>query len=299
MSPTVMAVVAFGMVAGLGLALIAREFVPQHTRLSDAMSNLAPAQQHLRATPAMPAPQGSERVGAWAERTLTWLPGVSTPEVDLRLIGRTPRWFWAQKISCVLIGLLIPSVTISLLSILGFRLPFVVPAGLGLLVAAAMWFTPDGYVRSEAARARADFASAAVSYLRLVAIKRLGGRGVVESLTSAARLSDAWMFVRIREELALADMAGLTPWDALERVTDDIAVPELREIADIARLSESGSAISDNLLARAASMRDRILSREHIAAAAATTALAVPIAVLLYVFVAALIYPMIIILLTS
>ena len=49
--------------------------------------------------------------------------------------------------------------------------------------------------------------------------------------------------------------------------------------------------------ARAASMRDRILSREHTAAAAATTSLSVPLAALLYVFVAALLYPMVLILL--
>lgn len=298
MSPTVMAVIALGMLAGAGLALLAREFSPEHPRLSDAMSNLAPAPSTTRPGPALPAPAGTERLGAWAESTLTRLPGVSTPDVDLRLIGRTGRWFWAQKLSCVLIGLIIPSTAGILASLLGVGLPIAVPAGLGLLVAAAMWFVPDGYVRTEAARARSDFASAAVSYLRLVAIKRLGGRGVVESLTSAAALSDAWVFVRIREELAMADMAGLTPWAALDRVADEIAVPELHEIADIARLSEQGSAISDNLLARASSMRDRILSREHTAAAAATTSLAVPLAVLLYLFVAALLYPMVIILLS-
>lgn len=298
MSPTVMAVVALGMLAGAGLAILAREFAPQHTRLSDAMSNLAHAPSAARQAPPLPAPAGTERLGAWAEATLTRLPGVSTPDVDLRLIGRTSRWFWSQKLSCVLIGLVIPSTVGVALPLLGIGLPLAVPAGLGLIVAAAMWLVPDGYVRTEAARARTDFASAAVSYLRLVAIKRLGGRGVVESLTSAAALSDAWMFVRIREELALADMAGLTPWDALDRVADEIAVPELREIADIARLSEQGSAISDNLLARAASMRDRILSREHTAAAAATTSLALPLAALLYVFVAALLYPMVIILLS-
>lgn len=297
MSPTVMAVVALGMLAGAGLALLAREFSPEHPRLSDAMSNLAPVPSTTRPGPALPAPAGTERLGAWAESTLTRLPGVSTPDVDLRLIGRTGRWFWAQKLTCVLIGLVIPSTAGILASLLGVGLPIAVPAGLGLIVAAVMWVVPDGYVRTQAARARSDFASAAVSYLRLVAIKRLGGRGVVESLTSAANLSDAWMFVRIREELALADMAGLTPWAALDRVADEIAVPELREIADIARLSEQGSAISDNLLARASSMRDRILSREHTAATAATTSLAVPLAVLLYVFVAALLYPMVIILL--
>lgn len=297
MSPTVMAVVALGMLAGAGLALLVREFSPEHPRLSDAMSNLAPVPSTTRPGPALPAPAGTERLGAWAESTLTRLPGVSTPDVDLRLIGRTGRWFWAQKLTCVLIGLVIPSTAGILASLLGVGLPIAVPAGLGLIVAAVMWVVPDSYVRTQAARARSDFASAAVSYLRLVAIKRLGGRGVVESLTSAANLSDAWMFVRIREELALADMAGLTPWAALDRVADEIAVPELREIADIARLSEQGSAISDNLLARASSMRDRILSREHTAATAATTSLAVPLAVLLYVFVAALLYPMVIILL--
>lgn len=204
---------------------------------------------------------------------------------------------WTQKISCIAIGLLIPSVALVPAAILGISVPFAIPTGVGLVIAAVMWLTPDAWVRTEAARARADFASAAVSYLRLVAIKRLGGRGVVESLTSASRLSDAWMFLRIREELALADMAGLTPWDALGRVADEIAVPELREIADVARLSESGSAISENMLARAASMRDRILSREHTAATAATTSLSVPLAALLYVFVAALLYPMVLILL--
>lgn len=100
------------------------------------------------------------------------------------------------------------------------------------------------------------------------------------------------MFLRIREELRLARWSGETSWDALERLAGRTRVPELKEVADIIRLAnDSGASVSDNLLARAASMRDRLLTREQTAANAATSSMGIPLAALAVLFLIAMLVP--------
>ena len=164
--------------------------------------------------------------------------------------------------------------------------------GIGLAFGAFAWFVPDLAVRDKAKVSREDFAYAAVSYLRLVAIASRAGLGLVASLDSAAHKSDSWMFLRIREELRLARWSGETSWDALERLAGRTRVPELKEVADIIRLAnDSGASVSDNLLARAASMRDRLLTREQTAANAATSSMGIPLAALAVLFLIAMLVP--------
>lgn len=294
---TLMLMVLAGMVTAAGIALLITQFAPTHARLADAVAHAAPTQEQ-RTRPAPQAPGNrTERAGMWAERHLAGLPGISTPVRDLRLIGQSTATFWGQKVTCALLGLAFPALLGALMTVAGLAVPVALPVVASLIAAAGFWFLPDADVRSRATAARAEFAAAAVAYLRLVAIRRLGGRGIVDSMTTAANLSQAWMFRRVSEELTLADMAGTTPWDALARLSEELSVPELREIADIARMSQAGSGVSGAMMARAASMRDRILSREHTEAVKATTSLALPTAALLFALMATLMYPLIVTLL--
>lgn len=298
-------VLACGMAAGLGLFLVLREFVPSRPRLDVAIANLTPADPRRlrRDTPALQPPRGRQRLGALIQTRLGTVPGFTAPVKDLTLIAavqrrgaaaeaQAVRGFYTDKVTAAGIGLVMPAAAGAVLAAAGLALPVVIPAGLALVLAAAFWFLPDVSVRAQAAQARTDFAYAVVSYLRLVAIRRLGSSGLVPSMEDAAQLSDAWMFQRIREELLLARWSKRPPWDALTALADRLDVPELREVAEITRQAgTSGANITGSLMARAASMRDRLISAEHVEAVKATTAMKAPVGALFSLFALALIYP--------
>ena len=293
MTTAAAAAIVCGMLCGGALMLIVRELTPSHPRLGDALSTIDSGDPFAALTRTTPpsAPKGRERVGAWLERHQAQIPLLRIPRRDLDLIGQTPREYLTAKGLCAAIGFALPNVIGVFASLIGIGLPFVLPFAASLVLAVVFWLLPDADVAARAARAREAFATAAVSYLRLVAIQRLGSSGVVTSMEESARVSDAWMFQRIREALAAARYSGLTAWDAIEQLSTQLDVSELKEIADITRQSESGAAINANLMARAASMRDRMLSREHTAAARAVTGMVAPTSLLFGLFMVTVLYP--------
>lgn len=288
-----------GMAVGLGVWLLVRSFAPSHPRLGTAIANLGPrhttafqaTRRAARTGAGHVTPSSRDRVGQIVQRQVGGIPGFAAPTADLELLGQSTARFYGDKTVSAMMGLLTPTLVGVSLSLMGVGLPFFIPAALGLGLAGFFWFLPDLSVKAAAARARTDFAYAAVSYLRLVAIRRMGSAGLVSSMQDAARISDAWMFRRIHEELTLAHYARATPWDALEALSIELQVPELAEIADITRLSESGATVTSSLLARAASLRDRLISAEHLEATKATTALSVPVTALVGVFLLTMLYP--------
>lgn len=289
-----MIVVLCGMTVGLGVSLVVRELTPTHTSLEAAIGNLAPKNFTTTARTAAVTtvdPVGADRIGAYLEKKLVGRAWVTVPESDLDLLGIPTRRYWTQKALMALTGFLAFTAVGAVAALLNLPIPFVAPFGLSLIVAAALWFAPDLVVRDNAKERREEFAFATVSYLRLVAIRRLGREGVVSAMSGAARISDEWMFTRIRETLQRAQWSSVTPWDALDELADDLAVSELHEIADITRMTSSGGSITDSLMSRATSMRDRILSLERKRAAEATTSLTAPLVVLIFLFMSVVLFP--------
>lgn len=288
MSPLVIAMVLAGLV-GLSLTLVIAGLVPARPDLQAAITRLRPSGLGLRPSSTAVVEEHSrlERLGEAARRFSERYPFLQAPEEDLALLQIPVTQHYAKKALATLAAFggctLLPM-------LLG--LGFVVPFGIGLAFAAFAWFVPDLSCRDKAKEYREDFAYAAVSYLRLVAIARRAGLGLVASLESAADKSDSWIFVRIREELRLARWSGATAWDALELLATRTRVPELREVADIVRLAnDSGASVSDNLMARAASMRDRLLTKEQTAANSATSSMGIPLAALAVLFLVAMLVP--------
>lgn len=295
------AVIIAGMVVGLGLTLILSQFVPTHPRLTDVINTTAP-RVALNTAPAPASASTSaegNRLGAWAEAHLGRLPFLSTPYGDLDIIGMSGREFWGQKILGLIGGFAMPQMATVVTLIVGVPIPVALPGLVGVVLGLVLFLYPDRDVARKAAEAREEFAAAVVAYIRLVAIRRLSRGGVTTSLTGAARVSDAWMFQRIREELLLAEWSGTTPWSALERLSRQLKVPELGEVADVMSLTEAGAAIAGSLTARASSMRDRQLTRDLRAANNRNSQLVVPQALLVLVFATTLIIPPIVNLLGS
>ncbi|WP_084349108.1 type II secretion system F family protein [Janibacter limosus] len=288
MSPLVMAM-AISAVVGIAIALVVAGLTPSRPDLAAAVERMRPQTlRSARAPDVGPTDRTrTESIGAWARHRADRYPVLRAPMEDLELLQVPVEEHYGKK--AIASGAALVGCTL-LPMVMGFG--FIIPFGIGLAFAAFAWFVPDLTVRDRAKDSREDFAYAAVSYLRLVAIARRAGLGLVASLDSAAHKSDSWMFVRIREELRLARWSGETSWDALDRLAGRTKVPELKEVADIIRLAnDSGASVSDNLLARAASMRDRLLTREQTAANAATSSMGIPLAVLAVLFLIAMLVP--------
>src|SRR5690606_2643997 len=117
--------------------------------------------------------------------------------------------------------------------------------------------------RRDAAARRRDFRHAVGAFLDLVAMNLAGGRGVPEALMLSVSVGggsdDAhWPMARIREALDNARIVGITPWQALGRLGDEIDVDELRDpTAALGLVADDGAKVRASLSARAATPRRR------------------------------------------
>jgi Flp pilus assembly protein TadB len=88
-----------------------------------------------------------------------------------------------------------------------------------------------------------------------------GGRGLPEALLTASTISEHWSLVRIRQALANARLLGMTPWQALGELGDDLGVDELRDLSGaLALAADDGAKIRASLAARAATLRRKELA---------------------------------------
>jgi hypothetical protein len=180
----------------------------------------------------------------------------------------------------------------SILLLAGLALPFGVPVAAGLALGAGMSLLPEVELRRRAALARDQMRRTVCVYLELVALERAADAGAVEALERAAAIGAGPGFVHIREALLRARLEGRTPWQQLSSLADELAVPELGDVADIMRLSgEDGAAVLPTLRARAASLRTSLLQAEVAAANEASERMSVPVALLGVAFMALLGFP--------
>ena len=251
-----------GMVVGLGLVLAVRAVRP-------APPSLAAALEQLSAGPmagTLPPP-GTPPSSAGDRRT--WLPpaavrpvegrlGVS--DADLAILGRTRSELAARKVALALAGLLTPAVLGLLCVLLDVPVPFVVPTAVGLALAGVGWLLPSAEAREAAGKARAEFRSNLESFLTLVAGERRARGSVEQALEEAAEISGSAPFVRMRRAIRRAALSGRKPWSDLRDLGDELAVPELRNLADIAAVAADGASVYNTLLASACTLRHAELS---------------------------------------
>ncbi|WP_327586975.1 type II secretion system F family protein [Nonomuraea sp. NBC_00507] len=285
------AVILAGALAGLGVALLAREMLPAPPRLDAALAQLDDITDRISGLP-RPQTDGEERTKL-ARWLTTQLAGrIPVPTRDLDLLRRTPGYFLSQKLLCLLVGLAIPQLLGLIVFLLIPDLSWTFPAVGSLLFGLALSFAPDYVVRAEAARRRKQFRHAIAAYLDLVTLERAAGAAPNQALESAARLSQGWAFTRIASVLDQARRAQTPPWNGLARLADQIGVPELADLADIAELAgNEGARILDTLTAKAESMRAAALSEARAHANSRTTTMVIPIALLGSAFLLLLAFP--------
>ncbi|MFI5707273.1 type II secretion system F family protein [Kribbella sp. NPDC051620] len=180
---------------------------------------------------------------------------------DLAVMNQPFAAMLATKVFFALGALIFIPFVLFLFAMLGFGAPGAAPAIVTLAAMTFAFFLPDLALRQEAEARRRDFRHVVGSFLDLVAMNLAGGRGLPEALMTASTIGDHWAMARIRQALANARLIGITPWDAMARLGEDLGVEELRDLASaLALAGDEGAKIRASLLARAASLRRKELA---------------------------------------
>jgi hypothetical protein len=253
-----------GMLMALGLVLAVRALRSAPPSLTAALEQLSagPTAGGPGTTATAPPPNS-------AGDRRTWLPPavvrmveerLGVPDADLAILGRTRSELAARKLTLALAGLLTPAVLGLVLLLLDVPVSFLVPGAVALGLAAVGWLFPSAEAREAAAKARAEFRSNLESFLTLVAGERRARGSVEQALEEAAEISGSLPFVRMRRAIRRAALSGRKPWSDLRDLGDDLAVPELRSLADIAAVAADGASVYNTLLASARTLRHAELS---------------------------------------
>ena len=275
---------------GVGLALLLTSIAPSPTPLKRALADRHPKR------PSTPTGRGRRGLvgGAggllvdsrWGHRIVDGLAA------DLRVTGRTAATYLG---SCVILGL--AGALWAPIAAVALRLAGVtIPATLilwGILALAPLGAAcPRLALRSEAASRRRAFRHALSSFLDVVSISLAGGCGVDSALQAAGTAGNGWAFVEIRRALLESRYRGESPWAGLARLGDELAVPELAELAAAVSLAgNEGARVRASLAARARSLRQRGMSEIEAAASSASERMSLPVVGLMVGFVLFVVYP--------
>ncbi|MBI1759417.1 MAG: type II secretion system F family protein [Actinobacteria bacterium] len=287
-----------GALAGLGFFVLFLALRPARPSLAVTLARLEASRGE--ATQSISASIRAEglspwrrKLGARVELELTGRGvGLDSVQSDLAVLGRSMEGFLATTVVVATLGLAFGPTFIGMLMAFGFGAGPALPLGVGLILAVLFAVIPLAALRSEAAVKRRDFRHAVGSFLDLVSMNLAGGRGVPESLSSAAQVGGGWPFARIRDTLSFARMQGLTPWAALGRLGDELDIDELRDLsAALTLVADDGAKVRQSLTARSATLRRRELAELEGKAAERSQSMLVAQLVITFGFLLFLAYP--------
>lgn len=188
----------------------------------------------------------------WEQRSL---------RADLAVLDRSWEKFLATKVLLGVAGLFFGPFLFAIVYTLGFGRSPIIPVWLSLLFGVIFFFLPDLEVRRDAADKRRDLRRVIGAYLDLVSMSLAGGRGLPEALMAAAEVSDGWANQRIRNALSDARITGVSQWQALGALGEEIGVEELKDLsASLALVADDGAKVRESLASRAETMRHRELA---------------------------------------
>lgn len=282
-----------GLGIGAGLLLVVSGLRPATTPLDHALAVL-----HRR----RPDPLGlaTPRRQSFVTRVLGE-PLAETPfgtrlarqlAADLRITSTTASEHLAQRGAFVLAGLLWAPFTTALMWTGGVNVDVAFPLWVSLALAPVGFLYPSLLLKSKAADRRRSFRHAFSSFLDIVSISLAGGRGVDSALHDGAEAGQGWAFDELRRALLEARLLGETPWSGLARLGEELAFPELGELAASASLAgDEGARVRSSLAAKARSLRLHGLTDVEAAAQAATERMTLPVVLLMLGFIVFLVYP--------
>jgi tight adherence protein C len=257
-----------GMLLAAGMCCLVMAFARTAPRLEAALERIGtdgmdrPSPHDIG-----PVRSPSERLGAFIYRVVP-VPLSSGQRRALRLQDKSIAEFYADKTVMAIIGAVLPGLAGGALAYLTGRLS-PIPAIVVLLGAVIGFFIPDMLLRRTTDSIQTGAAEALLVYIDLVTLERLTNASATHALHNAAGLSDVPLFVQIRTALERARLEQQSPYAELRRLSDELRLPELADIADVMQLDETGAALSGTLRARVRELRDAHLTREQIKASAA------------------------------
>lgn len=284
-----------GALIGLGLSMLVWRFRPAQVDLATALDRLSPDRSLAR-----PEEEGdldasgdsTDRLGRWAMRALPLDSLGAPPYRELALMRIPVHRFYGEKVVFAILGGIMPVLLMLVASFFGLGLPWIFTPVLAVAGAVGMFFLPDYNVKDDAKAARKEFGRALASYIDLVALERNSGSGPRQAMEIAANIGDSWVFRRLAEELSRSRWSGLPPWDALRKLSDELGLPELADLADIMRLSgEEGAQVYQTLRSRSQSMRTAELNSALAEANATGERMSIPMSALGLIFMAILVTP--------
>ncbi|WP_435200903.1 type II secretion system F family protein [Janibacter sp. GS2] len=290
------ALLAGGLI-GLGLSLLAWRLRPAQVDLATALDRLSPDRSLGRAPTEGPGEGGAEpdtrdRLGRWAMRVLPLDSLGAPPYRELALMRVPVHRFYGEKALFALLGAFLPFVLLLVARFVGFGVPWFYGLIGAVVGGGLMFFLPDYNISDDAKASRKEFGRALASYIDLVALERNSGSGPRQAMEIAANIGDSWVFRRLAEELSRSRWSGLPPWDALRRLSDELGLPELADLADIMRLSgEEGAQVYQTLRSRSQSMRTAELNAALTEANATGERMSIPMSALGLIFMAILVAP--------
>lgn len=201
---------------------------------------------------------------------------------QLRALGRTREQHAAEKLFAGICGFALPPLA-GLVFVAGGS--SVSPSVL-LLVSAALglagFFYPDLPLAEKVEERRRSFRYSLSAYLDLVTISLAGGGGIETALESAADSGDGWAFAEIHAALRRADIARVSPWQALRDLGDELGADDLKSLAaTISLAGGSGAKIRQSLVAKADALRDSLAAEVASTAEAQSEKMIVPVVVLI------------------
>lgn len=219
----------------------------------------------------------------WEQRSL---------RADLAVLERSWERFLATKVLLSVAGLFFGPLLFAVVYTMGLGRSPVIPVWMALLCAALFFFLPDLEIRRDAADKRRDLRRVIGAYLDLVSMSLAGGRGLPEALMAAAEVSDGWANQRIRNALADARITGISQWQALGQLGEELGVEELKDLsASLALVADDGAKVRESLASRAETMRHRELAEIEGSAGEKSQSMLVAQLLLCAGFLVFLIYP--------
>lgn len=260
MNPLLIAAFSGALIAFGAWAVLAMVLAPVDPRLNDALDLL---DGRLAAVVLEPGP---DRLGSWLGARMP-RPVTEDTTRRLRMIGRTVEHHFTLKAAGALVGLLVPLV-LSALGVLLMGAGFAVVAIAAVPLAALGFFLPDLLLAGRDDNTTEDAAEALLTYFDLVTLERLANRSAPQALRAAAAVSDVTIFAAIREALERARLEQRTPYAELKRLSTELELPALADIADVMSLDDAGASLAAALQARVKELRDAHLTNTKLAASA-------------------------------
>jgi Flp pilus assembly protein TadB len=282
-----------GLGVGAGLVLLLSGLRPAPVPLDHALATL-----HRRRTDPLglgrpkPASTVTRLLGGPLAETTFGSRLVAPLSADLRITETTASEHLAQRAAFALVGLLWAPFTTAVMWAGGVRVGAAFPLWVSLALAPVGFLYPTLLLKARAADRRRSFRHAFSSFLDIVSISLAGGRGVDSALHDGAEAGQGWAFDELQHALLEARLLGETPWAGLARLGEDLAFPELGELAASAALAgDEGARVRASLAAKARSLRLHGLTDIEAAAQAATERMTLPVVLLMLGFIVFLVYP--------